>query len=176
MTSAIDEEREDLLPRIERDQRELAAAVGDLKTASAESGRRAVRWLAAVVIPIVAARMGSRARRRRILSSSAAPAMSVENVSQRRAFVDALLNGFRMPAKPLPTASPTTESLFTLAAGVLLGTGIALLLAPKTGAETRRDLARRFNLNRNEESAEEVRADAALAASVTQITPSTPTS
>jgi hypothetical protein len=36
----IDQERETLLPKIERDQRELGAAVGELRTASADFGKR----------------------------------------------------------------------------------------------------------------------------------------
>jgi 4a-hydroxytetrahydrobiopterin dehydratase len=39
----IDQERETLLPKIERDQRELGAAVGELRTASADFGNARLR-------------------------------------------------------------------------------------------------------------------------------------
>jgi hypothetical protein len=41
----IDQERDVLLPKIERDQRELEAAVGELRTASADFGKRAAAWI-----------------------------------------------------------------------------------------------------------------------------------
>ena len=160
MTTSIDEERERLLPRIERDQRDLAGAVNDLQTASAESGRRAVIWLGAVVMPIIAARFGYGARRKRILLVSTTPETSLENLTQNKTSLSALLNAFRAPAAPPSMGSAITESLFTLGAGVLLGTAIGLLLAPKTGVEMRRDLARRFNLDSSDDS-DEVNEDAA---------------
>jgi hypothetical protein len=132
MTTSIDEERDRLLPRIERDQRDLAGAINDLQTVGAESGRRAVIWLGAVVVPIVAARTGAGARRNRILSGSTAPVMSK---GKYRIELDTLLNRFRMPEKRSSMGSAFAASLLILAAGGLFGAGIALLLAPKTGVE-----------------------------------------
>ena len=60
MITAIAEERERLLPRIERDQRELAAAIGDLQTASAESGKRAALWILAGLVLVVGVRLALR--------------------------------------------------------------------------------------------------------------------
>ncbi len=90
--------------------------------------------------------------------------------------MDAPLNAFRTPAAPSSTGSAITESLFTLATGVLLGAGIALLLAPKTGAEMRRDLARRFNfdkneVDRNEQFAEKVREHGGLPGPIKHLAP-----
>jgi gas vesicle protein len=67
--------------------------------------------------------------------------------------------------------SAITESLFLLGAGVLLGAGIGLVLAPKTGAEMRRDLARRFKLDKSDVSAEKVGQDAEPPGAITQIAP-----
>lgn len=51
------EERETLLPRAARHQRELAAAVDDLQLASRDLGRRAVLWAALVLGSIVIVRV-----------------------------------------------------------------------------------------------------------------------
>ena len=170
MTTSVDEERERLLPRIERDQRDLAGAVDDLQTASAAFGRRAVIWLGAVVMPIVAARMGSGARRNRMLLPSTAPETSLKNFRQSKTSMDAMLNAFGAPAQPSSMGRAIAESLFLLGAGVLLGAGIGLVLAPKTGVEMRRDLARRFKLDKSD-SAEKVSQDAEPPGAITQIAP-----
>jgi hypothetical protein len=63
-----------------------------------------------------------------------------------------------IPSKELWESSPTTSVVVeAFAAGLLLGAGVALLLAPKSGAEMRRDIARRLSFDRNEEFADEVR-------------------
>jgi gas vesicle protein len=80
--------------------------------------------------------------------------------------MDAILNAFRTPAAP-----SSTGMLFALATGVLLGAGIALLLAPRTGAELRKDLARRLRSDRNEEFAEKVREHEGLPGSIKHIAP-----
>jgi YtxH-like protein len=85
--------------------------------------------------------------------------------------MDALLNAFRMPAAPSSTGGGIFESLLSLATGMLLGAGIALLLAPKTGAEMRKDLARRFNFDKNEEFAEKVREHGGLPGPIKHIAP-----
>jgi hypothetical protein len=54
------------------------------------------------------------------------------------------------------SAIPSTV-LQAFAAGLLVGTGITLLFAPKTGAEMRREIARRLSFDRNEEFADKVR-------------------
>jgi hypothetical protein len=51
----IDQERDALLPKIESDQRELAAAVAELRTASADFGVRAAVWIAVGLLLAVAA-------------------------------------------------------------------------------------------------------------------------
>jgi gas vesicle protein len=56
----------------------------------------------------------------------------------------------------------TSVVVEAFAAGLLLGAGVALLLAPKTGAEMRRGLARRLSFDRNEEFAEKVREEGGL--------------
>jgi hypothetical protein len=63
----IDQERDALLPKIERDQRELEAAVGELRTASADFGKRAAAWitvglLLAVAAPLLVRRLSARGR------------------------------------------------------------------------------------------------------------------
>jgi hypothetical protein len=63
----IDQERETLLPKIERDQRELGAAVGELRTASADFGKRVAVWitvglLLAVAAPLLVRRLSARRR------------------------------------------------------------------------------------------------------------------
>ena len=85
--------------------------------------------------------------------------------------MDALSNTFRMAASPSSTGSAIAESLFTLATGVLLGAGIALLLAPKSGAEMRRDLRRRFNFDKNEQFGEKVREHGGLPGPIKHIAP-----
>jgi gas vesicle protein len=47
-------------------------------------------------------------------------------------------------------------------AGVLLGAGIALLLAPKTGEEMRGEIARRLSLDRNQEFSDKLREEGGL--------------
>ena len=58
-----------------------------------------------------------------------------------------------------------------LAAGVMLGAGIALLVAPKTGAELRADLSRRLRWDRNQRFAEKVREEGGLPGPVKHIAP-----
>ncbi len=61
------------------------------------------------------------------------------------------------------TPSPSSSVLQALAVGIFLGAGIALLLAPKTGIELRRDLARRLRrFDRNEQFGEQVREQGGL--------------
>jgi hypothetical protein len=66
---------------------------------------------------------------------------------------------YRRFSEPSLATSVVVEAL---AAGLLLGAGVALLLAPKTGAEMRRGLARRLSFDRNEEFAEKVREEGGL--------------
>jgi gas vesicle protein len=80
--------------------------------------------------------------------------------------MDALLNTFQAAAAP-----SSTRMLLALSTGVLLGAGIALLLAPRTGAELRRDLARRLNFDRTEEFAEKVREHGGLPGSIKHLAP-----
>jgi hypothetical protein len=63
----IDQERNALVPKIQRDQRELKAAVGELRTASADFGKRAAAWitaglLLAIVAPLLVRRLSARRR------------------------------------------------------------------------------------------------------------------
>jgi hypothetical protein len=61
------------------------------------------------------------------------------------------------PYRTLSPLPPRTI-LQAFGAGILLGAGVALLLAPKTGVEMRRELARRLRrFDRNEEFGEKVR-------------------
>jgi hypothetical protein len=53
----IDQEREALLPKIERDQRELGAAIDDLRTATADFGRRAAVWIAVGLLTAIAVQL-----------------------------------------------------------------------------------------------------------------------
>jgi len=66
----------------------------------------------------------------------------------------------------LPPRSSAIDPLFgpagILAAGMLLGAGIALLLVPKSGAQMRADLGRRLSWDRNERFAEKVREEGGL--------------
>ena len=48
---------------------------------------------------------------------------------------------------------------------------MALLLAPRSGAETRKNLARRFRFDRNEEFAETVREEGGLPGPIKHIAP-----
>jgi hypothetical protein len=63
----IDQERETLLPKIERDQRELGAAVGELRAVSTDFGKRVAVWitvglLLAVAAPLLVRRLSARRR------------------------------------------------------------------------------------------------------------------
>jgi hypothetical protein len=75
----------------------------------------------------------------------------------------------------IETASSTGgaigEALFPLAVGMAVGAGIALLLAPKTGAQMRKDLARRLRFDRNDEFAEKVQEEGGLPGPVKHIAP-----
>jgi hypothetical protein len=64
-----------------------------------------------------------------------------------------------IPSRMLRKSSSATNSVVVeaFAAGFLIGAGVALLLAPKTGAEMRLALARRFSFDKNEEFADKVR-------------------
>jgi hypothetical protein len=55
------------------------------------------------------------------------------------------------------SSSSNSTVLEAFAAGLLIGAGAALLLAPKSGAETRRALARRLSFDKNEEFGDKVR-------------------
>ncbi len=57
--------------------------------------------------------------------------------------------------------TPETDSTaaYALAAGVLVGAGIALLFAPRTGAELRAEIARRLSFDRNEQFRKKVEAE-----------------
>jgi hypothetical protein len=78
----IDQERDALLPKIERDQRELGAAVGELRTASADFGKRAAAWITVGLLLAVAApllvRLLSAPRRRSAVRRIDAPLLETE--------------------------------------------------------------------------------------------------
>jgi hypothetical protein len=63
------------------------------------------------------------------------------------------------PYRTLSESSlPPRTVLQAFGAGILLGAGMALLLAPKTGVEMRREIGRRLrSFDRNEEFGEKVR-------------------
>ena len=73
----------------------------------------------------------------------------------------------------LPRSSASNPMTYggILAAGVMLGAGIALLVAPKTGAELRADLSRRLRWDRNQRFAEKVREEGGLPGPVKHIAP-----
>ena len=60
------------------------------------------------------------------------------------------------------SGSQESTAALTLAAGMVLGAGVALLFAPKSGAELRKNLAKRFSFDRNEEFAEKAREEGGL--------------
>jgi len=60
---------------------------------------------------------------------------------------------------PGRTTAADHTTAYALAAGALLGAGVALLLAPRTGAELRAEIARRFNFDRNEQFRKKVEAE-----------------
>lgn len=53
----IDQERDTLLPKIERDQRELSAAIDELRTATADFGMRAAIWISVGLLVAVAVQL-----------------------------------------------------------------------------------------------------------------------
>jgi hypothetical protein len=53
----IDQERETLLPKIERDQLELAAAIDELRTASADFGKRTAVWISVGLLLAIAVQL-----------------------------------------------------------------------------------------------------------------------
>jgi gas vesicle protein len=67
------------------------------------------------------------------------------------------------PSRILYESSSTASTILqAFGAGVLLGAGIALLLAPKTGEEMRREIGRRLSFDRNREFADKVREEGGL--------------
>jgi gas vesicle protein len=67
------------------------------------------------------------------------------------------------PSRILYESSSTASTILqAFGAGVVLGAGIALLLAPKTGEEMRREIARRLSFDRNREFADKVREEGGL--------------
>jgi hypothetical protein len=52
--ATIAREREAVLPRTARDQRELAEAIDDVRTASRDAARRVMVWTAVVLVLMVA--------------------------------------------------------------------------------------------------------------------------
>jgi gas vesicle protein len=66
------------------------------------------------------------------------------------------------PSRILYESSTASTILQAFGAGVVLGAGIALLLAPKTGEEMRREIARRLSFDRNREFADKVREEGGL--------------
>jgi len=69
------------------------------------------------------------------------------------------------------TTSVDQTAAYALAAGVLVGAGLALLLAPRSGAELRSELARRFNFDRNELFRKRVEAEGGLPGPVKHVGP-----
>ena len=82
---------------------------------------------------------------------------------------EALLRALGLP--PRSSAGDPMTYAGILAAGVLLGAGIALLVAPKTGAELRADLSRRLRWDRNQRFGEKVREEGGLPGPVKHIAP-----
>jgi YtxH-like protein len=83
----------------------------------------------------------------------------------------ALLRNLGMPVARPSNGSAIAQEFVMLAAGMTIGAGLALLLAPKTGREMRKDLARRFRFDRNDEFAEKVRDEGGLPGPVKHIAP-----
>jgi len=69
--------------------------------------------------------------------------------------------------------NPGTDltAAYALAAGVLLGAGVALLIAPRSGAELRAELARYLNFDRNEQFRKKVEEEGGLPGPVKHIAP-----
>ena len=59
-------------------------------------------------------------------------------------------------------SSYDATAVYALAAGIILGAGIALLLASRKGSEIRSDLARRLRFDRNEQFRDQVYAEGGL--------------
>ena len=88
-----------------------------------------------------------------------------DNLPSREALLSAL------GLLPRSSASDPMAYAGVLAVGMLLGAGIALLVAPKTGAELRADLSRRLSRDRNQRFAEKVQEEGGLPGPVKHIAP-----
>jgi YtxH-like protein len=67
------------------------------------------------------------------------------------------------PSRIFSESSSTASAIVqAFGAGVVLGAGIALLLAPKTGEEMRREIARRLSFDRNQKFTEKLREEGGL--------------